>query len=121
MQIMTFARTALLMGAMLGAPVGALAQDPPEEQEARRALNMEQARLASEQIARFNAEKQAIADEQAAKEQAYRDALAEREALIAATQKKALEDRARWEAAVTACLAGDYSQCAQPTNGTTGS
>jgi|GEM_PF-6652721 len=117
MHIATLARLGLLTGAML-LPSAVLAQDTPEEQEARHVLHKEQARLAAQQMGDLETRKAAVADEQAAREQTYRDALAARDADIAATRAKAAEDRARWEAAVTACLAGDRSQCAQPASPT---
>jgi len=108
------AHMGLLAGAMVVAPVVAMAEDPPEEQAQRRALNEAQAKFAAQQIADWQAERQAIADKQAADERAYREAVAAHDAEVAAIKQKADEDRARWEAAVAACEAGDYSQCAQP-------
>jgi hypothetical protein len=114
MQVRSLKLMGLIAGAVLLAPVTAHAQDSEEEQVARRALNEEQARFAAQQISELEAQKQAIAQEQEAKERAYREALAARDAEIAATNAAAAEARLRWEAAVTACLAGDRSQCAQP-------
>ena len=114
MRIRQLTQAALLAGAMVIAPVASVAQDSSEEQDARRVLHDEQARLAAEQMNALEVQKRAIADEQAAKQRAYEDALAAREAEIAATQAAAAEARTRWEAAVTACLAGDLTQCSRP-------
>ncbi|HWJ70979.1 MAG TPA: hypothetical protein VNS79_13140 [Sphingobium sp.] len=114
MHIGSWAKVGFLVAAIAGASVSALAEDPPETQAERRALNEAQAKFAAQQIADYQAQKAAIAEEQAAKEAAYRDAVAARDADIAATRQKAADDHARWEAAVAACNAGDVSQCAQP-------
>ena len=82
-----------------------------EEQAATSSLNAQQAATAKREIAEYEAQKKRIADEQAAKEAAYRKALADRDALIAENERKAREARAKWEAAVAACRAGDRSQC----------
>jgi multidrug efflux pump subunit AcrA (membrane-fusion protein) len=100
------------MAALVVAPMSALAEDPPEVQVQRRALNEAQAKLAADQVSDYLARKQAIADEQAAKEAAYQQAVAARDAGIRATDAKAAADRAAWERAVAACTAGDRSQCA---------
>lgn len=114
MRFGTVARMGLLMGVALMAPVAAIAKDTPEEEEQRRLLNEQQARFAAGQMADYEAKRRAIAEEQAAAEQRYREALAAHDAEVAAIKQKAADDRARWEAAVAACNAGDYSQCAQP-------
>ena len=119
---MTIGRTirlGALAGALLASANAASAQDSVEEQEARRALHAEQTRLAAQQMAEIEARRQGLAEEQAAREQTYREALAARDAEIAATQARAAEARAEWEAAVTACLAGDRTKCAQPEATTT--
>ncbi|MBB5987184.1 MULTISPECIES: hypothetical protein [Sphingobium] len=104
-------RGAFLTAALLSMASGALAQDPPEIQEERRALNAEQAKLAADLVADYQARKAAVAEEQAARDVAYKRALREHDAQVAAIKAKAAEDQARWEAAVAACKAGDYSQC----------
>ncbi|MCW2362666.1 MULTISPECIES: hypothetical protein [Sphingobium] len=112
MTLARYARLATLAGAVMVSATVALAQDTPQEQEERRVLHAEQAKLAAQQMSDFEAQKKAIADEQAAREQTYRDALAARDAEIAAEQAQAAEARAKWEADVAACLAGDKTKCA---------
>jgi len=114
MRFGTVARAGLLMSMVLMAPIAAIAKDTPEEEAQRRELNEAQARFAAQQMADYQAKRQAIADEQAAAEQRYREAVAAHDAEVAAIDQKAADDQARWEAAVAACNAGDYSQCAQP-------
>ena len=114
MTIGRYARLGALAGALLVSANAASAQDSVEEQDARRALHAEQARMAAQQMADIEARRQGLAEEEAARQQAYRDAMATRDAEIAATQARAAEARAEWEAAVTACLAGDRTKCAQP-------
>jgi len=114
MHIRSWARAGLIVAAIAGASVSALAADPPEVQDERRALNGAQAQMAAQQLADYRAERIRIADEQAAKEASYRDAVAAHDAEVAAMRQRAADDQARWEAAVAACNAGDYSQCAQP-------
>ncbi|WP_293648203.1 cell envelope integrity protein TolA [Sphingopyxis sp. RIFCSPHIGHO2_12_FULL_65_19] len=86
--------------------------EPAQPSQAVQSLNSQQAAAAQREIQAYEARKKAIADEQAAKEAAYRKALADREALIAENNRRASEARAKWEAAVAACRAGDQSQCA---------
>jgi len=114
MRFGTFARLGLLMSAMIVTPISAIAKDTPEEEAQRRTLNEQQARMAAQQVADYQEKRQAIADADAAAQRSYREAVAAHDAEVAAIKQKAAEDQARWEAAVAACEAGDYSQCAQP-------
>jgi len=114
MRFGTLAHLGLAMSALVMAPGVALAEDPPEVVAERQKLNEQQAKFAADQIAGWQAERQAVAEKQAEADRAYKEALAAREAEIAASQQAAADARARWEAAVAACNAGDYSQCAQP-------
>ena len=108
----TLATLGFAMAAMMAVPMAAIAQDSPEVQAERQALNGAQAKLAADQIAQFTAEKKAAEETQAAKEAAYRSALAAHDAEVAAMKQKAADDQAKWEAAVIACKNGDRKFCA---------
>lgn len=107
-----FAKLGFAMAVMMAAPMAAIAQDSPEVQAERQALNGAQAKLAADQIAEFNAQKQAATETQAVAETAYRSALAAYDAEVAASKQKAADDQAKWEAAVIACKNGDRKFCA---------
>jgi len=105
----TLAQLGLAMAVMMVAPMAAIAQDSPEVQAERMALNGAEAKKAADQIA---ANQKAFDDKQAANEAAYRAALAAHDAEVAAIKQKAADDQAKWEAAVIACQNGDRSFCA---------
>ena len=104
----TLAQLGLAMAVMMAAPMAAIAQDSPEVQAERMALNGAEAKKAADQIA---ANKKAFDDTQAANDAAYRSALAAHDAEVAAIKQKAADDQAKWEAAVIACQNGDRSFC----------
>ncbi|WP_428628187.1 cell envelope integrity protein TolA [Sphingopyxis sp.] len=109
----TYSYTKAGAGAAARKPPSAVTPpEPAQPSQAVQSLNSEQAAAAKREIQAYEARKKAIADEQAAKEAAYRQALADREALIAENNRRASEARAKWEASVAACRAGDQSQCA---------
>lgn len=112
MRNVTLAKLGLAMAVMMAAPMAAIAQDSPEVQAERQALNGAQAKKAADQIAAYEAEKKASAETAAANEAAYRSALAARDAEVAAINQKAADDQAKWEAAVIACKNGDRKFCA---------
>ena len=108
----TLAKLGLAMAVMMAAPMAAIAQDSPDVQAERMALNNAEAKKAADQIATYEAEKKAAAETAAANEAAYRSALAARDAEVAAINQKAADDQAKWEAAVIACKNGDRKFCA---------
>ena len=108
----TLATLGFAMAVMMAAPMAAIAQDSPDVQAERQALNGAQAKKAADQIAEYEAQKKASADTVAANEAAYRSVLAAHDAEVAAINQKAADDQAKWEAAVIACKNGDRKFCA---------
>ena len=101
----------LIAAALLAAPGLALAQDAPEVQAQRRALNETQADLVAAQTADYEARKAAIAAQQAVSETEYRHATERYEARVAEREAQIARDRAQWRADVTLCKAGELAKC----------